>query len=339
MDDTAQSHEPLISIVLPVYNGAATLARAMKSIQGQDCGDWELLAVDDGSTDDSPALAQEFARADGRIRVLRRPRHGLVPALQAGCARARGRFIARMDADDVSMPSRLSRQLEWFAAHPGGGLCGTQVTMTGCGIREGRRRYEAWLNGNTTHDALDRELFIECPIAHPSFLMRRDAFAAAGGYRDFSGPEDYDLVFRIWHAGYRLGNVPEPLLDWYESPDRHSMTSPRYNEAAFRRLKRAWLQGAGIGAGRPLYQWGAGEVGKRWLREWPAGGIEAVVDIRPGKIGQAIHGYTVIRPEDLPPPGACYFLVAVGTPGAREIIRAWCAERGYVECVDYRFIA
>jgi len=170
-------------------------------------------------------------------------------------------------------------------------------------------------------------------------MMRRGAYEAVGGYRDFDGPEDYDLVFRFWRAGYRLGNVPEPLLEWHESPDRHSMTSPRYTEAAFRRLKREWLQRAAPGAGRPMYQWGAGEVGKRWLREWPEGAIEAVVDIRPGKIGQTIHGYRVIRPEDLPPPGACYFVVAVGTPGARDIIREWCADRGYKECVDYRFIA
>lgn len=339
MSRARETGNPVLSVVLPVYNGAATLAAAIASIQAQDYRDWLLLVIDDGSTDDSVAIATERAAGDGRIRVLQRPHRGLVPALRFGCGEAQGDFIARMDADDISHPERFSRQLAWFDAHPRGGLCGTRVTVVGERIRPGRRRYEQWLNSHTGHEAIDRAMFVECPIAHPAFMMRRAAYASLDGYRDFQGPEDYDLVLQFWHGGYELGNVDASLLEWRESPHRHSMNSPRYTETAFRRLKRVWLKRAGVGAGRPLYQWGAGEVGKRWLREWPVGVVEAVVDIRPGKIGQVIHGYDVILPEQLPPPGACFFLVAVGTPGAREIIRAWCRGRGYVECRDFRFLA
>lgn len=339
MSGTPDRVAPRISVVLPVYNGALTLGDAIASIQAQECSDWELLVVDDGSTDDSGYIAERMAASDERIRVLRRPHRGLVPALVDGCGGARGEFIARMDADDISHPERFTRQLAWFEVHPQGGLCGTRVAVVGDRIRAGRRRYEQWLNSHTTHEAIDRAMFVECPVAHPAFMMRRTAYETLGGYRDFPGPEDYDLVLRFWHGGYALGNADQVLIEWRESPHRHSMNSAHYSEAAFRRLKRAWIRQAGIGAGRPCYQWGAGEVGKRWLREWPAGTIKAVVDIRPGKVGQAIHGYHVILPEDLPPPGACYFLVAVGTPGARAIIRSWCGERGYDECRDYRFIA
>lgn len=330
---------PLISVLLPVFNGADTIGRAIASIQRQTETDWELFVADDGSTDGSARTARRAAGNDRRIHVLHWPHRGLTATLQEAGTLARGTYIARMDADDVSMPSRLRTQRAWFDAHPEGGLCGTQVRVTGARVREGRRRYEGWLNGLAGHEQIERELFVECPIAHPAFMMRRDAFEAAGGYRDFDGPEDYDLVFRFWHGGYLLGNVGGPLLDWYESPGRLSMNSPRYREGAFRALKRHWLQKAGVGAGRPWYQWGAGEVGKRWLREWPPGTMAAVVDIRPGKIGQCIHGHPVIRPEDLPRPGHCFFLVAVGTPGARAKIRTWCTEHGYTECDDYRFIA
>ncbi len=335
----ALSESALISIILPVYNGVATIGRAMASIQAQDDSHWELIVFDDGSTDGSVAEARRIAKSDMRIRVVERPHRGLVPALQEACALAQGDYLARMDGDDVSLPQRLSEQRDWFALHTKGGLCGTQVRMVGETVYDGRRRYEHWLNANTTHDAIERELFIECPIAHPAFMMSRAAYDSVGGYRGFDGPEDYDLVFRIWHAGYTLGNVGRPLLAWHDSPGRLSMNSPRYGEAAFRNLKRHWFKAAGVGEGLPLFQWGAGEVGKRWLREWPPGTIEAVVDIRPGKIGQCIHGATVIRPEDLPPPGECYFLIAVGTPGARTIIRDWCRDKGYRECDDYRFIA
>ncbi len=331
--------EPTVSIVLPVNNGVDTLSRAVASIQAQHHRDWELVIVDDGSTDGSAEIADAFASVDERIVVLHGPHRGLVPALVDGCAAARGDFIARMDADDVSHPDRLARQLAWFETYPEGGLCGTRVSMTGKDIGSGRRRYENWLNDNTTHQEIVRELFVECPIAHPAFMMRRAAFEAVGGYRDFDGPEDYDFIMRFWRCGYRLGNVPEVLLEWHEQPGRLSMTSPRYNEAAFRRFKRHWLHESRITGGRPLYQWGAGEVGKRWLREWPTDAIQAVADIRPSKIGQRIHGYDVIRPEDFPAPGACFIVVAVGTPGARDEIRAHASRLGFLEGEDYCFIA
>lgn len=327
-----------ISIVLPVYNDVDTLSRAVESIQAQHCRDWELIIVDDGSTDGSAEIADRLARADERIVVQRCPHRGLVPALVEGCAAARGDFIARMDADDVSHPNRLARQLAWFSDHPEGGLCGVRVSMTGGHIGSGRRRYENWLNNNATHDDIVRELFVECPIAHPAFMMRRAAFEVVGGYRDFDGPEDYDLIMRFWLSGYRLGNVPCVLLDWHEQPGRLSMTSPRYTEAAFRRFKRHWLHESRIRGGRPLYQWGAGEVGKRWLREWPPGTLQAVADIRPSKVGQRIHGYHVIQPEDFPAPGACFIVVAVGTPGARDEIRAHAGRMGFHEGEDFCFI-
>ncbi len=331
--------QPTVSIVLPVYDALDTLSRAVESIQAQRHRDWELIIVDDGSSDGSGSTADRLASADSRIVVLHEPHRGLVPALVDGCATARGEFIARMDADDVSHPDRLARQLAWFSEHPEGGLCGAQVRMAGQDIGSGRRRYESWLNSNTSHDEIVRELFVECPIAHPAFMMRRAAFEAVGGYRDFDGPEDYDLIMRFWLGGYRLGNVPEVLLEWHEQPGRLSMTSPRYNEAAFRRFKRHWLHESRITGGRPLYQWGAGEVGKRWLREWPAGSLEAVADIRPSKVGQRIHGHDVIRPEDFPAPGACFIVVAVGTPGARDEIRAHASRLGFHEGEDYCFIA
>lgn len=330
---------PLISVVLPVYNGAERIGRAIASIRSQDDPHWELIVVDDGSTDGSAEAAQQSADGDARVQIVKTPHVGLVPALRKGCALAQGALLARMDADDESHPARFSSQRAWHANHPNGGLCGTQVSMTGREVGQGRRRYESWLNAVLTTEDVDRELFIECPVAHPAFMMSRDAYESVGGYREFDGPEDYDLVFRLWSAGFALGNVGSSLLAWHDSPGRLSMNSPRYSEMAFRNLKRKWLNVAKVGAGRALYQWGAGEVGKRWLREWKPGTVEAVVDIRPGKIGQTIHDHAVIRPEELPPPGECYFLVAVGTPGARAKIRAWCEAKGYTERADYRFIA
>jgi cellulose synthase/poly-beta-1,6-N-acetylglucosamine synthase-like glycosyltransferase len=329
---------PAVSVVLPFHNAAATLPAALASIAAQTWTDWELVAVDDGSTDAGPALVARLAQGDARIRLIQPGRVGIVAALQAGCAAARAPLIARMDADDVSHKDRLALQSQALAAHPRWGLCGCRV-VAGGPVRSGRARYLAWINALTDPAALVREIFVECPVAHPSFLLRRTALEAVGGYQDRGWAEDYDLVLRLWRGGWELGKVDAPLLTWTERPGRLSMTDARYAPEAFRACKRHHLRQTLIPPGCAFYQWGAGLVGKPWLREWGADGPQAVVDIRPGKVGQRIHGVPVIPPEGLPPPGRSVVLVTVGTPGAREVIRAWLCPRGHVEGSDFVFLA
>jgi len=261
-----------------------------------------------------------------------------VEALRRAAALARGPFLARMDADDVAHPRRLEAQLDRMRGDPQAGLCGTGVRMIGDRIGSGRRRYEAWINRLATHEDMVRELFVECPVPHPTFLLRREAFEAVGGYRDCPWAEDYDLCMRFFAAGWRFEKAPEPLLDWRESAGRLSRTDPRYSPESFRALKRHYLFETYL-RDRPFHQWGAGEVGKEWLREWEGGRPRAVVDINPRKIGREIHGFPVVAPEELPPPGETFTVVAVGAPGARDEIRAWMAARAYRELRDDLFVA
>lgn len=311
----------------------------MNSLLVQSCSDFELLLFDDGADDATRVVADRAAAQDARIRILGGAHVGVAAALRRACAAARGRYIARMDADDVAHPERFAAQVALMESDPRMALCGTQVKLIGDDIGSGRVRYAEWINALTTHEDMARELYVECPLPHPTFFLRRDAYEAIGGYRDGAFPEDYDLVLRFVSAGYRLGKVARPLLQWRHRPERLSMTDPRYGLDRFRALKREHLLSTRLADGRPFYQWGAGEVGKQWLREWDARRPEAVVDINPRKIGRRIHGFDVIAPEELPPPGAALTLVAVGAPGAREEIRAWFGARGYVEAVDYLFVA
>jgi GT2 family glycosyltransferase len=370
--------EPLVSVLMPVYNAATTLEEAVRSVIDQDIPDWELLAIDDGSTDRSGTMLQAMRCKERRIRVFRWRHRGIVGALQTVAAEARGRYFARMDADDVARPDRLRLQMACFASDPALGVCGGRVRMTGESIGSGRRRYEDWVNALITHDDIVREIFVECPIPHPTFMISRDWYERVGGYRETPWPEDYDLILRLWRAGARLAKPDAVILDWRDHPKRLSMNDPRYSEAAFRALKRHYLAQIPARAGRPLYQWGAGEVGKRWLREWgspssspiwkkgvgeysPAspplkgdlGGCsgiqcprelksatpEAVVDINPRKVGRRIHGVRVIAPEELPPPHGCFIVVTVGTPGARDEIRETLQKRHFLEGRDYLFLA
>ncbi len=331
--------QPRISILMPCKDAEATLAEALDSILNQTCGEFEFLIWDDGSTDSSPDVLAKYAAKDGRIRIVGHRSVGLVEALQRLSKEARGEFVARMDADDVSLAERLERQVAFLENHPKVALSGCRYVTIGDRGGSGKSRYDEWMNELVEPVDIRRELFIECPVAHPTFMVRRDIFEAVGGYQDHGWPEDYDLLMRLAVHEHAIAKVDEVLFEWRHHPQRTSLRDTRYDDSSFRALKRHYLTKLYPRRMETLYQWGAGEVGKRWMREWTSTAPHAVVDIHPRKVGARIHGFDVIAPEELPESGRAFIVVAVGAPGARENIRSWLDPRGYFEGSDYIFIA
>lgn len=333
---------PAVSVLMPAYNAAPYLEEALASVQKQDLEDWELIAVDDGSTDDTAALLRAAAGADARVRALLLPHQGLVAALNAGLSACRGALVARMDSDDRMHPSRLSRQVAFLAEHP-------EVDLVGClvecfpreQIQEGLERYQEWLNSLVTHEEIVRDLFVESPFAHPSVLFRKECAARLGGYRDCGWAEDYDLWLRLWHAGARFAKVPEVLQYWRDRPERLTRTAEEYSLRNFRRLKIHHLRQGFLREPGPVLVWGAGRGGKAWgaCLEEAGIAIAGFIDIDPKKIGRTRRGRPVIAPDDLPPAGQAPVLVTVGVKGARELIRAALDDRGYQELRDYVCVA
>ena len=330
---------PLVSIVMPCWNVEETLGECIDSILAQDYAQWELIAVNDGSTDLTQHILQEYAQGDSRITIIDSPKVGIIEAPMLGIQQAQGKFLARMDADDVSYPERIRKQVSYLRDHPEIAFCGTYVSHIGLPAGEGRQRYLDWINTFSDHRGIVHELFVECPIAHPTSMMRREAFEQIGGYADHGWAEDYDLIFRFVQAGFQLGVLPEPLLHWRHSEGRISMNDERYSLAQFRALKRHYLKTMYLFQHDEFYQWGAGVVGKTWLREWDSHRPKAVVDIAPRKIGKIIHETLVIEPNELPAPGKGFTVIAVGAPGAREEIREQLTTRNYQETRDFLFLA
>jgi NAD(P)-dependent dehydrogenase (short-subunit alcohol dehydrogenase family) len=199
---------PRVSVVLPVWNGERFLVRAIESVLSQTFTSLELLVIDDGSTDETAAIARGFAARDARVVVVTREHGGVAQALNAGIAAARGQYIARMDADDVSFPSRLQRQIEFLDARPDCVAVGTAVEIIDeIGEHVGTKTFAE------THDEIESELIGgTSAIAHPTVLARRDALVAVGGYElDRYPSEDYDLWIRLVEKG-QLANLREPLL-------------------------------------------------------------------------------------------------------------------------------
>ncbi len=333
---------PLVSVVLPVRDEAAHLPESIDSLVRQTMSDFEVLAVDDGSSDESAGILRRWAEADERVRVLTRGRQGLVASLELARLHARGRFLARMDADDVAHPERLQHQLALMREQP---------ELTGCGcmvryvprsrIRGGALRYERWLNGLVTPSQIERDLFVECPLAHPTFFLDASAVAAVGGYRDKGWPEDYDLILRLWEAGARFAKVPRVLLDWRERPERLSRVHPSYAHEAFQRLKIDVLGRTLLRGRRGVVVWGAGPTGKAFARGLSECGVAILgfVDLDPRKIGQRIRGAAVWPPHEVKEPGDAFAVAAVAQPGAREHVRTALHAKGWREGEDFVAVA
>jgi len=330
---------------MPVWNAAATLPRALRSVLTQRYTDWELVVVDDGSTDDTPGILAELAGRDTRVRVLRQPHGGIVSALNAGLVAARGAWIARMDADDESHPDRLLDQVRWLEAHGKIGLVGCLVAFGGDRTRQlGYALHVDWMNGIQTPDRIQLERFVESPFAHPSVLFRRELVERHGGYRAGDFPEDYELWLRWLEAGVRMAKVPRVLFVWHDSPGRLSRVDRRYALEHFFACKAVYLGrwlARELPVGRRVLVWGAGRVTRRRAAALGAQGIriDGYIDIDPRKCGRRYGGRPVMAPGEVPSAGEVFVLGYVHKRGARDRCRAHLVGRGFIEGRDFLVVA
>jgi glycosyltransferase involved in cell wall biosynthesis len=327
-----------------VRDARSTLPECLRSLAAQTLLAHEVIAVDDGSTDGSARLLEEWAAGDPRVRVVRQEALGLVLALNRGLDAVRAPLVARMDADDVADPRRLQLQVEALAADASLTAIGSRVRVTAdAGARnQGMRAYVDWQNGLLAHDEIARDLYVESPLVHPSVTLRTDALRALDGYRAFDGPEDYDLWLRGFAAGWRFAKHPQTLLDWRDRPDRLTRSDPRYGADRFRALKAEALVRSRLGGDRPVVLWGAGPIGKTWSKDLRARGVRlaAFVEVDPAKIGQVVHGAPVVDVAGAASiTGRPLHLACVGRPDARDRIRAAAAALGLREPDDLVAVA
>jgi glycosyltransferase involved in cell wall biosynthesis len=215
-----------VTVLLPVYNGAPTLRQAIESVLAQDISEWELLIIDDASTDASGAVAKRY-EGDPRITVIRhRENRGLAATLNEGLERAKHDLVARLDQDDEALPSRLRVQTAFMQKHAHVAVAGSFVVHMGA-----TTRWDHLVELPTTPRDVARRLAKENCLYHPSVILRRDIVLAEGGYRpDFRNAEDYELWLRLAHR-HDLANVPEPLIRYRFTT--HGMTLGRKWEQLF----------------------------------------------------------------------------------------------------------
>jgi glycosyltransferase involved in cell wall biosynthesis len=330
-----------VSILLPAFNAAATLPAALRSIRRQSFADWQCIAVDDGSTDTTLACLRSFAAEDPRFVVIATPHRGLVEALRAGLERCGGRFVARMDADDVMHRRRLEAQVAALEGAPSLSAVGCHVRLfPRADLRDGRRAYEAWLNRIESAADVRRDAYIECPVAHPTLMIRREVLARLG-YRQRGWAEDYDLLLRLLAGGHEVGVVPRRLLSWRDHPERLSRTDSAYGLDRFTTCKAAFLAETFLRAGDEYVLWGFGDTGKAMRKALAFHGKRPalIVELHPGRLGKSIHGAPVIHPDQLPVHRGTPILVSVAGEEPRRQNRGWLAAMGFGELRDFVCVA
>lgn len=201
---------PRVSVLMAVHNGERYLAEALDSVLAQTLADFEAVVVDDGSTDGSTAILDDYARRDRRLVVLRNDENrNLAAALNRGLAACRAPLVARADADDVNRPDRLARQVAFLDAHPEVGVVGCAFhTMTPDGRRQGTKRYP------TDHATIRARLLFANSFLHPGVVFRADVVRAVGGYDEaYWTAQDSDLWTRL-RDRTRFANLPDPLVHY-----------------------------------------------------------------------------------------------------------------------------
>lgn len=332
---------PKVSVVMPVHDGGACLSESVASILAQDYPNFELVIVDDGSTDGAVASLPAGMRNDPRVRLLSTPHRGVVAAMRKGVQAAEGSFVARMDADDVAMPDRLSRQIALLGARPDIGIAGGEVSLfRDGGLGDGFRYYEAWLNALREPSEIAREMFVECPVPNPTVMFRREVYEFLGGYRDTEWPEDYDLFLRAHAAGIRMAKPKGVVLRWRDHPRRLTRSDDRYHHRRFMSASGHYLARGPL-SGRLAVIWGAGRCGGRYHDILVANGVnvEGFIDIDPRRVGGRKRKLPVWPVSGLSRLGDELVVGAVRTRGARERIRAHLAKTGRLEGRDFLFVA
>ncbi len=328
-----------ISILMPVFNAAPFLRECLDSILAQTETNWQLCAVDDFSTDASYDILREYAKKDARIVPLKNTEKGIIPALRTAFQNADGDLLTRMDADDKMPPEKLELLKNALLT------AGENHVATGCvryfsdtELGAGYQRYEAWLNDLTARDAHYSEIYKECVIPSPAWLVRREDFEKCGAFDSDLYPEDYDLCFRFYKNKMKIAPVREVVHLWRDHGERTSRNDETYANNAYFALKLPYFLRLDYDKNRPLVLWGAGKKGKAVARFLEAEKVPFIwICNNERKWGLTIFSTKIFAPEYLRRLQNPQIIIAVAAPEGREEILEVMRESGLKQGENYRF--
>ncbi len=329
----------MVSILIPFKNTAHFLPECLGSICAQSYQDWEVIAIDDHSDDASRQVAEGFAQKDPRIKVHANEGKGIITALRTAYRLSTGNYITRMDSDDIMKPDRLEVMRTALFKFGKGHIAVGQVRyFSARGISNGYQRYEAWLNDLTKKGSNYSEIYKECVIPSPCWLIHRDDFELCKGFEPNRYPEDYDLTFRFYERGIKVIPCDKVLHLWRDYDTRTSRTHEHYAQNYFLDIKIHYFLRLDYDRKRPLVVWGAGFKGKTIAKVL----LEREIPFlwlcdNPKKINKKIYGkclYYFSELENLDNPQS---IVTVANEDAQKDIKDYFRNRNQRSMQDFFF--
>ncbi|ELR71848.1 Dolichol-phosphate mannosyltransferase in lipid-linked oligosaccharide synthesis cluster [Fulvivirga imtechensis AK7] len=331
-----------MSIVMAVKDTEPYLPECLESILAQTYPNWELIAVNDHSTDATPDILREYATKDERIRVYNSDRPKLIPTLQKAHGHCRGTLINRMDSDDIMPEYKLQVMVQEWQKHGKGTIVagGTKHFVDEGEVGEGFLRYENWLNDVARESRHYEEIYQECVIPSHCWLIHRDDFNAVGAFDPEVYPEDYDLCFRFYQERLKVIGVDRILHYWRDRSDRISRTWDCYKDNRYFELKIRYFYELDRDKSRPLVLWGAGKNGKDMARllKKHKDVFHWVCD-NEKKIGKHIYGVYMNHFSILSELQNPQIMIVVSSPDDRVAIRQQLRDWNKQPATDFWFFA
>lgn len=327
---------PKVSVILPFYNSGKTLEKSVTSVLGQTFSDFELILVNNNSTDNSLNIASRFAKKDIRIKLLNEKKQGVVFASQKGFENTNTEFIARADADDVWHKDKLLLQYNFLKDNPEIDVVSCCVNFVGDVKNDGMLSYVNETNQYLTHKEIVINRFSELQVINPTFMFKKEIALKYGFYREGDFPEDYEMFLRWVENGVKYHKLPEILLDWYDSETRLTRTDKRYSFEAFYKIKSSYLYRY-LKENNPFFPnivvWGAGKRTKKRTKYIKNLGINIkyFIDVDENKINDK----DVISYKNIPEKGNIYVVSFVNNRGMRAEIKDYLLSKNYLEGKDF----
>lgn len=333
------SNDVLVSILMPVKNTAVFLPECLDSIIAQTATNWELIVIDDHSTDKSYTVLLEYAKKDKRIKPHRNNGVGIIAALRLAFDKSTGTLITRMDSDDVMHNDKLNvLQQDLLKEGRGSVALGLVSYFSEKPLGEGYQNYELWLNKLTTSGSNFNEIYKECVIPSPCWMIHRDDLEKCGAFYPDRYPEDYDLCFRFYEKGMKSLRCNKVLHYWRDYPERTSRNHEHYADNGFLDIKEHYFFKLNYDENRPLILWGAGKKGKTMAKKI----IERkepfywICD-NPKKIGKEIYGQILTDNKSVEDMRNPQHIITVANPTAQKEIITYFKSRGSQPMKDYFF--
>ena len=308
---------------MPVKNAAPFLSECIQSIIDQTESYWELIAVDDGSIDSSHAIFNDFAQKDQRIVVLKNNGSGIIDALRTAYGKSQGSLITRMDADDIMVSQKLEiLKRHLLLSRTGHIAVGLVKYFSEVPLGNGYLKYENWLNGLTESGSNYQDIYKECVIPSPCWMVYRQNLEECDAFSPDIYPEDYDLCFRFYRNKLKVIPCNEVLHFWRDYPNRSSRTDDNYADNRFLELKVRWFLELDLNTEKTLIVWGAGTKGKRIAKLLQ----ERNIDFRwvcnnPNKVGHEVYGVQMESTDWVNQSGKKQLIIAVANPTEQNKIK------------------